>query len=210
MQRLEHLRRFYEVLSVLERRVGGRRFLSQCDGRMSWPSRGVYFFFEEGEVRTGSGSGPRVVRVGTHALKNGSRTKLWTRLCQHRGPKRTRGGNHRGSVFREIVGQAIMSAHPSAHCGSWGSGKSASKTVRDSERLLEGLVSGECVSRGWHDSGSQMSRASDPYLIDVMNTFVNFGWLPRKLTFTIACQNNGSPNRAWVLGTWKVNSMRGS
>jgi hypothetical protein len=55
----------------------------------------VYFFREAGETRCDSGNGPRIVRVGTHALKAGSSTKLWTRLSQHRG-KSAGGGNHRG------------------------------------------------------------------------------------------------------------------
>jgi hypothetical protein len=63
---------------------------------MVWPKRGVYFFFETGESRSDSGSGPRVVRVGTHALREGSRAKLWTRLSQHQGTITTGGGNHRG------------------------------------------------------------------------------------------------------------------
>jgi hypothetical protein len=50
-----------------------------------WPARGVYFFPEEGEVRTETGGCPRIVCVGTHALKDGSGTKLWRRLSQHRG-----------------------------------------------------------------------------------------------------------------------------
>ena len=63
---------------------------------MSWPKRGVHFFREPGEVRTDSGTGPRVVHVGTHALKAGSQTKLWDRLSQHRGAKRSGIGNHTG------------------------------------------------------------------------------------------------------------------
>lgn len=68
-QRVKHLCRFYEALSLLERRIGGRHQISDCSGRMRWPERGVYFFFEPGETRRDSGEGPRVVRIGTHALK---------------------------------------------------------------------------------------------------------------------------------------------
>ncbi len=48
--------------------VGGARLRAKCTGRMDWPRRGVYFFIEPNQVRTDSGTGPRVVRVGTHAL----------------------------------------------------------------------------------------------------------------------------------------------
>ena len=106
--RLDHLKRFYDLLADLEIRQGDRRRLSACDGRMNWPARGVYFFFEPGETRSDSGAGPRVVRVGTHALTTGSRTTLWDRLSQHRGTAKKGGGNHRGSIFRLLVGAALI------------------------------------------------------------------------------------------------------
>ena len=74
---------------------------------MDWPPRGVYFFHESGEARSGTGGGPRVVRVGTHGLKSGSGSTLWDRLSQHRGSSRSGRGNHRGSIFRLIVGIAL-------------------------------------------------------------------------------------------------------
>ena len=75
---------------------------------MEWPARGVYFFFEDGEARSTSGTGPRVVRIGTHALTAKSSTTLWNRLAQHRGVVGTGGGNHRGSIFRLLVGEALL------------------------------------------------------------------------------------------------------
>jgi hypothetical protein len=92
----------------LQHKIGGSRKLADCSGRMVWPRRGVYFFHEQGENRSDTGDGPRVVRVGTHALTAGSGTKLWTRLSQHKGPPKTGGGNHRGSIFRLIVGAALI------------------------------------------------------------------------------------------------------
>jgi hypothetical protein len=97
--RISDLRLFYSLLSSLQEHVGGPRRLAECSGQMLWPKRGVYFFMENGENRSDTGSGPRIVRVGTHALKPGSGTKLWTRLSQHRGQTSTGGGNHRGSIF---------------------------------------------------------------------------------------------------------------
>ena len=99
--------RFYGLLDRLDALVGGTRVLAECSGRMKWPRRGVYFFFEAGEIRSGSGAGHRVVRVGTHALKCGAGTSIWERLRQHRGVARTGGGNHRGSIFRLLVGKAL-------------------------------------------------------------------------------------------------------
>ena len=140
MTRTHHLKQFYESLNLLEELVGNARILSECNGRMKWPRRGVYFFVEPGEHRTESGDGLRVVRVGTHALTRKSRTNLWTRLSQHRGSHRSRGGNHRGSVFRRHVGTALIS-RDGFECPSWGHGRSASREVRNRERTLEKEVS---------------------------------------------------------------------
>lgn len=129
MNRLEDLRRLYEILSRLEQRLGGKLLLRNCHGRFDWPAHGVYFFFEDGEVRIGSGVGPRVVRVGTHALKAGSRSTLWNRLSQHRGKSRTEGGNHRGSIFRLLVGAAIKARNGGNQPVSWGVGGDPSKAV---------------------------------------------------------------------------------
>jgi hypothetical protein len=109
---------------------------------MFWPRRGVYFFFEPGEYRASKPDYLRVVRVGTHALKDGSRTTIWNRLCQHRGTLKPYGGNHRGSIFRLLAGQAIMDqAQSQIIASSWGCGSTASRDVRNNEILLEQEVS---------------------------------------------------------------------
>jgi hypothetical protein len=95
---------------------------------------------EDAEIRSDSGTGLRIVRVGTHALMEGSRTKLWSRLSQHRGQQKTGGGNHRGSIFRLIVGTAIM-ARDGLHFSSWGNGGNAPAEVRAGEAALECKVS---------------------------------------------------------------------
>src|SRR5262245_48697855 len=96
-RRINDLRRFYSAIGRLQANLGGARTLAECSGRLSWPRRGVYFVMEIGETRSDSGNGPRIVRVGTHALKPNSNTRLWTRLSQHRGQVQSGGGNHRGS-----------------------------------------------------------------------------------------------------------------
>lgn len=140
--RSRNLTQFYELLADLERRTGGKRVLSECTGRMKWPRCGIYFFFELGETRSDTGSEPRVVRVGTHGLKSGSKTKLWTRLSQHRGAVRTGGGNHRGSIFRLIVGTALAEKYAETSVSSWGVGNSASREIRLQEHDHEKRVSG--------------------------------------------------------------------
>lgn len=125
------LMRFYGILVALEAKVGGKRRLSGCSGRTGWPLRGVYFFFEPGEFRSGTGEGLRVVRVGTHALKAGSNRTLWKRLANHRGTAGTGGGNHRGSVFRLLLGAAIKGRAGSQDPVSWAIGSSASEAARE-------------------------------------------------------------------------------
>jgi hypothetical protein len=120
MERRQDLIRFYDLLDELEGRLGGKRVLSECDGRMGWPQRGIYFFFETGEARSDTGAGPRVTRVGTHALAARSSSKLWTRLSQHRGQARSGGGNHRGSIFRLLVGAAMLKRDGVTEPKSWG------------------------------------------------------------------------------------------
>ena len=140
MKRLDDLRRFYHLLGVLEKGIGGARTLSECNGRLSWPRRGVYFFMEHSEERHDSGTGCRIVRVGTHALAQGSRTKLWSRLSQHRGQATSGGGNHRGSIFRLIVGTALM-ARDGSQFPTWGKGSTAPTAIRAEETHLECEVS---------------------------------------------------------------------
>jgi hypothetical protein len=134
------LERLYGILADLERRIS-RQCLQDCHGRVNWPSRGVYFFFENGEIRP-DGRTPRVVRVGTHAVSTGSKTTLWNRLSTHRGT-RSGGGNHRGSIFRLWVGTALLQAGDglSPKPPSWGKGSSAKRPVRDAEAHVEKAVS---------------------------------------------------------------------
>jgi hypothetical protein len=150
MARRDHLDRLYALLEDLRDRVGGARKLKNCTGYMDWPDRGVYLFLEPGETRAGTDQ-PRVTRVGTHAVSAGSSTSLWDRLKQHAGTgsrssAHPHGGNHRGSVYRLRVGEAILAKHDLfAEYPSWGERWSTIErdrsTVRDEEYLLERRVS---------------------------------------------------------------------
>lgn len=135
MSRLDDVRRFYDLLGELEERFGGKRTLVECTGRMDWPERGVYFFFEPGEVRSESGEGLRIVRVGTHAVSAGSQSTLWKRLSNHRN------GNNRTSDFRMLIGEAISVADPVLACSSWGIPGTPHRDIRDEEAPLERKVS---------------------------------------------------------------------
>lgn len=122
---------FYAFLSEL----GPPRRLNELE---NLPKRGVYFFFEEGEVRK-DGRSPRVVRIGTHGLKPLSKSTLSGRLSQHRGT-RSGSGNHRGSVFRKHVGNALILRNTFS-CETWGQGSTAPRDVVLAEQFLEKKVS---------------------------------------------------------------------
>jgi hypothetical protein len=141
----QDLETFYGLLSELRARVGGFRQLCDTSGGSGWPRRGVYFFFDEHEPR-GPGTGLRVVRVGTHALRSGSRTTLWGRLHNHKGHEGGRhpgGGNHRGSVFRYHVGAAMLtrSGQSSGLLRSWIDRAGPSLEFAEAEHEVEHRVS---------------------------------------------------------------------
>lgn len=140
MSRESDLDRLYSLFSDLKERVGGMQRLDDCTGYMDWPGRGVYFFFANDERRETTDQ-YRLTRVGTHAVASGSGTKLWNRLRTHRGPNSGSyegGGNHRGSVFRKRVGEALVERH-GLHDDYpyWGDGSSAGRDRRLAEHDLE-------------------------------------------------------------------------
>lgn len=145
MSRLDDVMRFYELLDLLSQRLGGPRRLACCSGRDGWPERGVYFFFEDGELRAESGNGQRVVRIGTHCVSEGSCTTLWKRLRQHRGNHQG-GGNHRGSVFRRLIGDALARRDRSLYVDSWLDRSASWREVKVAEYGLERHVS-SCIGQ---------------------------------------------------------------
>jgi hypothetical protein len=94
---------------------------------------------EDGERRTDTGEGPRVVRVGTHGLKLDSKATLWARLPQYKGSAGSGGGNHRGVIFRLLIGSTLAGA--AAEGSRWGQGSTAAGEIRRFEEPLEREVS---------------------------------------------------------------------
>ena len=144
MSRRDDLDRFYELMDRLEDRVDGMQRLQDCTGYMDWPERGVYFFFADDEWRDETDQ-RRLTRVGTHAVSAGSGTSLWNRLRTHRGANSGTyegGGNHRGSVFRERVGEALIEREGlSEEYPHWGDGSTAGRERRLGELDHERSVS---------------------------------------------------------------------
>jgi len=172
MSRDDDIDRFYALLDALVDRVGGPRKLKDCTGYMDWPDRGVYFFLEPGETRR-SAAHLRITRVGTHAVSTGSSTSLWDRLKQHYGTgsassDHPHGGNHRGSVYRKRVGEAIIERHDlhddyPAWDNRWASIDRDRSEVRDEEYILERRVSAYLREQPflWVDLDDEPSADSD-------------------------------------------------
>ncbi len=142
--RLKDLKLFYDLLAHLEHKNGIKLNLGNCHGKMNWPKQGIYFFYEDTESRTESGNGCKVVRVGTHALKKGSKSTLWGRLYSHKG-RRSGLGNHRGSIFRLLVGISLanLKNRPLPTC--WGDKKARRKKMSQKELNAEYELE-KCVS----------------------------------------------------------------
>jgi hypothetical protein len=117
--------RFYRLLGELETLNGGQRRLASAEAAQGWPARGVAFFFEKSERRSDSGTGPRVVRVTTHALKPELNSSLWDRLAADKG------GVHRQSPFRTLVGLSLRELMGNKEPQSWGRGADAAAAARE-------------------------------------------------------------------------------
>lgn len=209
------LDRFYGLLSELAVRTGGPRRLAECDGRMGWPQRGVYFFFEPGELRE-DGTSLRVVRVGTHALRP-SATTLWGRLAQHRGNvagRRPGGGNHRGSIFRMHVGTALLARGdwPESVRASWGVGSNAPTPVRQAEHDLEQAVSAYlgAMSLLWLGVDDAPGPESDRGVIETgtLALLSNCNRMPVDPSSQGWLGRDASSEQVRASGLWNVNHVR--
>lgn len=106
------LAQFYRKLGVLKERTGGPFYLSDVDGAMDWPDRGIYVFFDEStDPEIDPVSEWHITRIGTVGVSEGSSSSLWQRLRTHRGTTSGRyadGGNCRGSIFRLHIGKSLI------------------------------------------------------------------------------------------------------
>ena len=110
MNRTGDLIRLYRIFDTLEASTAGKRLLAQLAPCGSWPRRGVYFFFEPGEVCSGSGHGSRLVRIGTQALGVGARSTLHYRLRQQPGNSSGPGGNE-GRSEKPVAPVSVLSGN---------------------------------------------------------------------------------------------------
>lgn len=152
---------FYLLLAELENGLGGMRCFGKCTGALDWPDRGLYLFFDHEETRLFDPTAQRVIRVGTHAVSEGSKSTLWQRLKTHRGNE-DGSGSHRGSIFRCHIGTAILNQRQN-RIPTWGDIASANSEARASEAKMELEVSSYLAKLNllWIDIGDGPSKFSD-------------------------------------------------
>ena len=116
-----------QLYATLEEIAEGPVRLAELSRRILPADPGVYLFFEPGEVRRNGR--PRVVRVGKSV-------KLQSRLLdQHLN------GNHRASIFRRHVGEALIRRDRLSGLETWlNSAAPSLRTERDFERGVEDRV----------------------------------------------------------------------
>jgi hypothetical protein len=129
--RQQFIDQFYKLLGLLIQQNNGYKFLS--NPIVGLPTKGVYFFFEEGIYRNNSTT-HKVMRVGTHSTQGENNTTLTQRLRQHKGNLRNGGGNHRGSVYRKHVGHALINLNGLNDIyPNWGVGNHANQIIIQNE-----------------------------------------------------------------------------
>lgn len=127
------LDRFYALMMRLASAPGQACPLREVIQTTSLPARGIYFFLEPGEFRRVYPNVSRIVRVGTHAVSVGSKSTLRKRLKQHLGTN-AGAGNHRGSIFRLHVGNALLTSDHAA-LPTWGIGSTPPAVVRENTEI---------------------------------------------------------------------------
>ncbi|WP_139306116.1 DUF6884 domain-containing protein [Methylomonas sp. LWB] len=137
-KRYRDLRQLYGLIK--KSRLSGKTFLLSKLRNQSLPKRGVYVFLDLNEPNF-LGEPGRIVRIGTHAVSEGSKATLKNRLRCHAG-QIDGTGNHRGSIFRLHVGRALLVKEETvASLTSWGDGQNASAYIRNIEKQHELRVS---------------------------------------------------------------------
>ena len=165
--RNKHLDRFYSILKDLYITEAYVNDLSNTNGSMKWPNKGVYYFFEKDENRTLYPDQGRIIRVGTHGVSKGSKSKFWHRLKAHLGTN-SGGGNHRSSIFRLHVGSSLKNKYNYKNYEYWGIGQNASKEIKSKELELEKQVSKyiKNLSICWLNINDKSDRYSDRAYIE--------------------------------------------
>jgi hypothetical protein len=123
--------RFWSLLRALSSHSHQNMTLAELMRAGKLPARGVYFFIDSEDPSLTTEL--RVCRVGTHAVSARSKSSLRARLRAHFG-NNSGFGNHRGSIFRLHVGNAL-NRRDNRVISTWGVGSSAPEQLRTSDSL---------------------------------------------------------------------------
>jgi hypothetical protein len=133
-----HLITFYLLLDRLEKNIGGTRTLAACSDRMGWPS--VASISSANPASTHGNRRRAAYRPCGHPRIEGSYAQNTLESVNHKGTVKTGAGNHRSSIFRLIVGTALICRH-GHECLSWGRKNASEAAVKQDEIALECEVS---------------------------------------------------------------------
>lgn len=136
--RTQMLTAAYAILDELRDSPAHRPF-EKCKGSDDWPSAGVYVYYDPQQNRILAPTHPKIVRIGTHGVSDGSISTLWQRLKAHKGDLSGL-GNHRTSIFRLHIGTALIASNR-LQCPSWGSTARPSAAELEGEKEIERAVS---------------------------------------------------------------------
>lgn len=136
--RTKMLKATYAILDRLRDSPAYRPF-EMCKGSDDWPNAGVYVYYDPAQKRVLEPPHPKIVRIGTHGVSDGSISTLWQRLKAHKGDLNGL-GNHRTSIFRLHIGTALIAANR-LQCPSWGSTARPSPDELEAEKEIERAVS---------------------------------------------------------------------
>lgn len=137
--RLKLINDLYEIFNLFKKQNGRVFKLKELVNSEYVPKKGLYFFFNEDEQRLLYPSQNRIVRIGTHAVSNGAKSTLYQRLKQHKGMNNL-DGNHRSSIFRLHVGNALIQKN-NLDCNTWGQDVKINEEQKKKEGIIEKMVS---------------------------------------------------------------------
>ncbi|MGD9994716.1 MAG: DUF6884 domain-containing protein [Salinivirgaceae bacterium] len=137
--RLKLINDLYEIFNSFKKQKGKILKLKELVKSEFVPTKGLYVFFNEDEQRILTPTQNRIVRVGTHAVSEGAKSKLYQRLKQHKGMN-SLDGNHRSSIFRLHVGNALIQKN-NLECNTWGQNIKINEKQKKQESIIEKMVS---------------------------------------------------------------------
>lgn len=136
--RIRDLKRLYTHIEAARKKDLTFNFSELPNKKLA--KRGVYIFLDPNK-KNFLQTGPRIVRIGTHAVSLDSKSTLKNRLRSHFG-QNDGGGNHRGSIFRLHVGTALLESKKLCYKQDfWGKGQHAPIEIRKAEEEVEKQVS---------------------------------------------------------------------